>query len=382
MPTSVTLIAGLWLMAWSPSGGVPQFGSAGIAGPSGLHAAAGPARENPAALLDLTDEELKQRVESDLPSLGSLSIGTPSGAILINAVNLSEGPGLAIAPSADTWGTSETIAGIQTAVNKVHELFPDAQSIVVGDLSYADGGRMKRHGSHQAGRDADLGFYYAGGQRKWFEVGTAANLDLPKNWALVRALVTCTDVEAIFLDTRIQKLLYKYALSISEDKDWLDRIFQFSRGSRNAIISHVPLHRTHYHVRFYNPVAQELGRRAFPYLVEAKIVRPPVSTVRHVVQPGQTLGHLAARYGTSIRAIQQANGLTTTQLRAGRAYRIPVRAAAPPIAPIVVPLRMLPTQTPAAMAAAEWPTMLSLYGDRLGALMEFPILWPAAFPRF
>jgi Penicillin-insensitive murein endopeptidase/LysM domain len=382
MPTSVTAIAGLWLMVWSPSGGVPQFAAAGITGPAGLHATAGPARETPASLLDLTDDELKRRVESDLPSLGSLTVGTPSGAILVNAVHLSEGPGLAIAPTADTWGTSETIAGIQTAVDKVRELFPDTQPIVVGDLSYADGGRMKRHESHQAGRDADLGFYYTGGQRKWFEAGTAANLDMPRNWGLVRALVTCTDVEAIFLDTRIQKLLYKYALSISEDKDWLDRIFQFSRGSRSAIISHVPIHRTHYHVRFYNPVAQELGRRAFPYLVESNIVRPPVSTVRHVVKPGQTLGLLAARYGTSIRAIKLANGLTTAQLRAGRAYRIPVRAAAPPIEPVVVPLRLLPPQTPAAMAPAEWPTMLSLYGDRLGALMELPILWPSAFPRF
>ncbi|MEK6629150.1 MAG: hypothetical protein AABY89_00280, partial [Acidobacteriota bacterium] len=67
-----------------------------------------------------------------------------------------------------------------------------------------------------------------GGQARWYAPGTAANLDLPRNWALVRALITCTDVETILLDTRIQRLLYKYARSISEDKDWLDRVFQFS----------------------------------------------------------------------------------------------------------------------------------------------------------
>jgi LysM repeat protein len=217
-----------------------------------------------------------------------------------------------------------------------------------------------------------VGFYYKGGQARWFGPGTSANLDLPRNWALVRALVTCTDVETILLDTRIQQLLYKYALSISEDKAWLDRVFQFSRGSRDALIRHVAGHRTHYHVRLYSPLAQELGRKVFPHLVETKIIQPPVFTVRYVVQRGQTLGYLAARYGTSVRTIMQANGMTTTQLRAGRAYRIPVRAAVPPIEPLVVPLRRLPPQTPAAMQAATWPSMLSLYGEPPAVLAGFP----------
>lgn len=352
-----------------------------MAEPHDVRGTAGPARETPRSLLELTDEELKRRVESDLPSLGSLAIGKPSSAILINPISLPEEPYWQIAPSADTFGTAETIEGLQTAVEKVHELFPDTQPVFIGDISDADGGRLKGHQTHQAGRDVDLGFYYKGGKSKWFEVGTAANLDLPRNWALVRALVTCTDVETILLDTRIQRELYKYALSISEDKVWLDRVFQFSRGSKDAIIRHVPLHRTHYHVRFYSPVAQELGRRAFPYLVEANIVKAPMFTMRHVVQPGQTLGQLATRYGTSIRAIMQANGLSTTQLRAGRAYRIPGKAAAPPIEPVVVPLRMLPPQTPPEMAPVEWPTMLSLYGDRLSALVEFPWVLTLALPR-
>jgi LysM repeat protein/murein endopeptidase len=369
-------------MAWAPVGGVPPPAAAATAVPREWHRVAGPVRENLASPLDLTDEELRRRVESDLPSLGSLSIGAPSGAILLNAVNLPEGPYWLIAPSADTWGTSETIAGIQAAIEKVQELFPETQPLFIGDISDADGGRLKRHQTHQGGRDADFGFYYRDGKAKWFEPGSAANLDLPRNWTLVRALITCTDVETILLDTRIQKALYTYALSISEDKAWLDRVFQFSKGSKDAIIRHVPLHRTHYHVRFYNPVAQELGRRAFPFLVEAKIVQPPVFTVRHIVQPGQTLGHLATRYGVSVRAIMQANGLSTTQLRAGRAYRIPVKAAAPPIQAVVVPLRMLPPDTPAELGSATWPTMLSLYPERLGALLEPPRLLTLALPRF
>jgi penicillin-insensitive murein endopeptidase len=159
----------------------------------------------------------------------------------------------------------------------------------------------------------------------------------------------------VFLDTRIQRLLYKHALSIGEDKAWLDHVFQFARGARDAIVQHLPKHRTHFHVRFYNPIAQELGRRAYPVLVELGLVEPPAATVRHVVRRGQTLGLLASRYGTSTAAIMKANGLRTTRLRVGRGYRIPVRGTVAPLQAVVVPPRMLPPQTPPAMAGVDWP---------------------------
>ena len=102
-------------------------------------------------------------------------------------------------------------------------------------------------------------------------------------------------------------------------------------------MKHVAGHRNHYHVRFYNQVAQELGRRVHPVLVELKLVDPPVYTLRHVVRPGQTMGQLAARYGTSVRAITWPTACPAPCLRAGRSYRIPVKTAAPPSLPVVVP---------------------------------------------
>jgi penicillin-insensitive murein endopeptidase len=361
MLTPLEAIAGLWILA------APTWGAASppLSPPADLKTASAAARsaDTPAALLELTDEELLARIEADLASLGSLSIGRPSSATLFNGVALPANPRWEIAPNADSWGTSETIAAIQAAVDTVHELFPDTPPIVIGDISAPGGGRLKRHVTHQGGRDVDFGFYYKTGKGTWFARGTPANLDLPRNWALVRALVTRTDVETILLDTRIQRVLYQYALGLGEAKDWLDRVFQFSRGSSESIIRHVAGHQTHYHVRFYSSVAQELGRRAHPLLVQLNIMSPPAYTVSHVVRSGQTLGHLAASYGTSVRAIMQANGIRTTQLRVGRAYRIPVRgAAAPPAQPIVVPHRLLPTHTPDAMQAVDWPTPDSLYG--------------------
>jgi penicillin-insensitive murein endopeptidase len=382
MTTPVTILAGLWLMAWAPSGAAAYVPPPASVPAHATKAAADTSKSSRDSLLDLSDEELRRRVETDLSSLGSLSIGSPGSSKLVNAVNLPAGPRWIIAPAADTWGTTETMASLRTAIDKVHELFPETQPVFIGDISNADGGRMKRHESHQGGRDVDVGFYYKNGSVKWFESGTAANLDLARNWAFVRALVTCTDIEAIFLDTRIQKQLYNYALSVNEDKTWLDRVFQFSRGYRSAIVQHIPRHGTHYHVRFFNPVAQELGRRAFPFLVEFNVVKPPTYTVRHVVQQGQTLGSIASRYGTSVRAIMQANALATTQVRAGRSYRIPVRATAPPVAAVVVPLRTLPPATPTAMAAAEWPTLMSMYAERLAPLLDFQWMLTVALPRF
>ncbi len=361
MPLPIEVIVSLWLAAQPASSSSAPIGrvlpDARIASPAATASHVGPS-----SLLRLGDAELAAQIEADPGSIGSVSIGAPGSAVLFNAVSLEPGPGLTIAPGSDCWATSETIEAIETAIDTVQRLFPDTPNVAIGDISDRDGGRLKRHESHQGGRDVDFGFYYKPGKGMWFTVGTAATLDLPRNWALLRAIIARTDVDVIFVDTRIQRLLYQYALSIDEDRAWLDRVFQFSRGARDAIIQHLPNHRTHYHVRFYNPVAQELGRRAHPVLVQLKLMAPPVFTLAHLVRPGQTLGHLASRYGTSIRAIMQANGLATTQIRAGRVYRIPVRAAAPPPEPIVVPPRALPPVTPVILAGIDWPTSASQYG--------------------
>ena len=369
MKARLGLLAVAWLVAWPLGAGVPV---AALLAPSDavVSSSERSSRDAPASLLGLSDEELARRVELDLALVGSLSIGTPGSAMLINPVTLEPGPFWEIASRAAVFGTQETVDAIGAALSKVHELFPDAPPIVVGDISDEDGGRLKRHQSHQGGRDVDLGFFFKAGAVSHFANGTAANLDLPKNWALVRALVTCTDVEAILLDTRIQHLLYKYALGTGEDQAWLGRVFHFVKGTKSAVVKHVPRHRNHYHVRFYNPVAQELGRRLHPILVELNLVEPPVYTVRHVVRPGQTMGQLAERYGTSVRAIKAANGLPSTFLRAGRAYRIPVKAAAPPSVPVVIPYRPLPTTTPNVLAAVTWPDALSLYADSASVRYE------------
>lgn len=351
--TPLASIAGLWLLMWPDLTGTPAVT---FPVPERAEVRAEDSVPSPAALLEAGDDELMARVISDPGSLGSLSIGDAGGGRLFNPVAMPEDSRWVINAGAKTWTTTETIAALEAGIGTVNELFPDTPPVRIGDVSDADGGRLKRHLSHQSGRDIDVGFYVRGGLADHFVVGTDKNLDLARNWALVRAWVVRTDVDVILLDTRVQRFLYKYALSIGENKDWLDHVFQFSRGYRDAVVQHVRGHRNHYHVRFYNPVAQELGRRAYPLLVKAELMPPPIHTVRHVVRKGQTIGHLATRYGTSVRAIQVANGLKSTFLRAGRSYRIPVKAAVAQPAPVTIPQRLLPPSTPPAFDAVTWPT--------------------------
>ena len=80
----------------------------------------------------------------------------------------------------------------------------------------------------------------------------------------------------------------------------------------------------------------------YPLLVENGAAPPPF--VKHRAKSGDTLGALARRYGTSAKAIRAANGLTSTRLRAGRSYTIPIRKAPVDGGPVVVPPRRLPPE--------------------------------------
>lgn len=303
----------------------------------------------------LNSLQIRQLTETDPARLGSISLGFPSGGVLVNGRQMTSTSLWDVVNPDESWGTDETIAFVEQAIQTVHALFPDTAPLPVGDISHDDGGRLNRHQTHQAGRDVDLGFYLKTGNNTWRTRGTSRNLDLSRNWALVRALIVHTDVEAILLDRQIQRLLYNYALSIGEDQDWLRRVFQVPRGNGQSVVRHVANHYNHYHVRFYNRLAQEMGILAYPHLLELGIVKPPVVYINHRIRAGQTLGHLARRYGVPVRLIQQANGMRGTLLRVGQNCRIPVRDGVSRLPESVnVPPRCLPPATPPVLAGLDW----------------------------
>jgi murein endopeptidase len=295
-------------------------------------------------------EALLLTAQVDPKALGPLSIGTPDSGLLLNPVPLSPGSLWKVRNPSESWGTSETIDFIVSAIEAVEDRHPGSPPLVIGDLSNPRGGKLNRHRSHQAGRDADIGFYFQRGEVDSFVAPRKKDLDLPRTWALVRAFLTLTDVERIFVDRSLIGVLYQHAVAEGEDRSWLDDVF--GRTSEKGIIQHERRHKDHLHVRFYNPLAQEHGRVVYPVLVETGAAPPPM--VKHRVRQGETLGSLARRYGTSVSAIRAANGLRSSRLRAGRSYTIPIRRTPPDTGPVVVPPRRLPPDM-AAQATAPAP---------------------------
>jgi murein endopeptidase len=297
---------------------------------------------------------LRVLIQLDPRALGPLSIGSPNGGLLFNPRPMPQGELWTIRNPDETWATTETIGFVIRAMETVEKQFPGSPRLVVGDISRPDGGRLNWHASHQVGRDVDIGFYHRS-EVEDFLRARRSNMDIPRTWALVRALVTETDVHRIFLDRYIQRYLYSHALEIGEDEAWLDELFGRHTGGKDAIIQHVRRHRDHLHVRFHNARAQEWGRIAYPLLVKAGLAPGP--TVTHRVRSGETLSHLSRRYGTSTASIRRANGLRSSLIRAGRRYVIPIRKIPSEAEPVVVPPRLLPPEPrPAAEETAPETT--------------------------
>ena len=86
-------------------------------------------------------------------------------------------------------------------------------------------------------------------------------------------------------------------------------------------------------------------------------MRPEQNLAVHKVRPGQTLGHIAREYGSTIRAIQKVNHLRGSMLHLSQRLLIPLRkpcTKCPLPPPVSVPARCLPPEQPdvASLSAA------------------------------
>jgi len=155
---------------------------------------------------------------------------------------------------AGAWGTDKTVRAIQEAVAAYKRKSPSGPKVHIGDISKRGGGKFPPHLSHQHGRDVDIGYVLVGkdADETKFRHANAKNLDVARTWALIKAFVDTDEVTYIFMDHRIQKLLYDYAESKGVDEDTLDELFQYprGRGRSHGIIRHWKGHANHFHVRF------------------------------------------------------------------------------------------------------------------------------------
>ena len=287
----------------------------------------------------------KGQIEAELvlnpAALGSMSIGFTNAGALYNGVQMPEGDAWEVVDPDHAWGTGETIDYLSRCIRRVAEQFPTTPKMFIGHISGPRGGHLSPHVSHQAGRDVDVSYYYTADQTRWYLRANASNLDRARTWSFLKALVTDTDVELVLMDRGVQTLVRQYAVEHGEDRAWVDQLFD-GTAALPPLVRHAKGHATHIHVRFYNPIAQETGRRAYEVLLRRRIIQPPSYFVRHKVREGETLGHLAKKYRVPAKAIQQANGLKSSLIRASHDYKIPQRGGVKACPRALIPMRRTP----------------------------------------
>ena len=135
-------------------------------------------------------------------------------------------------------------------------------------------------------------------------------------------------------------MLREWALGQHEDEAWVKQVFEGGAGKR-AMILHARGHADHIHIRFFNPIAQETGRRAGPTLLAMGLLRKPVKApaaptvtyIIHRVVRAETLGMIARKYGVTVQQIRVANGLYTNRIKPKQELRIPRAIPAPSTPP-------------------------------------------------
>lgn len=201
---------------------------------------------------------------SEVPPSTSQSIGRTNRGRLIHPEQLPRHPGYVIRDRQRAFGTLETIMWTQDAFDAVAEAHERSPRLRVHDISDENGGFMRGHRSHQSGRDVDLTYY----QRRCpggvcpMERIRPRELDVARQWTLVRHWLVNNRVEAIFMDYRLMEALYREARRRGATRRQLARWFQchHGRGSRHGLIRHFAKHADHLHVRFVCPDTDERCR--------------------------------------------------------------------------------------------------------------------------
>ncbi|HQP37803.1 MAG TPA: penicillin-insensitive murein endopeptidase [Polyangiaceae bacterium] len=294
-------------------------------------------------LARVTDAEVARRVRKNPAELGPMSIGYPNQGRLFNGVRMPSGPHWQVVDPSHAWGTQETVDALTHAIEKVNQAFADTPRVVIGHISAKQGGRLAPHVSHQAGRDVDVGYYHDE-ELRWFARAGSQNLDRARTWELMKTLARETRVDLILIDRSIQKLLREWAKEHGEPEELLREMFEGGAGKR-AIVLHARGHADHIHVRFFNPIAQETGRRAGPVLLKMGLLKAPqkappavaTTMIVHRVVRGETLGMIARKYGVTVQQIRAANGLFSDRVKPKQELRIPKAVTSAPTPPARAP---------------------------------------------
>ncbi len=186
----------------------------------------------------------------------SESVGYPGDGKCEGTMPMVDGPGRELKHTPwKGWATETTVATLDLVLREWARRFPSEQPILVGNMSAREGGRLEPHSSHQSGRDVDLSYPQIWDRKEELNWRTmnGDNLHRELTWSLLELLRETEAIEAIFIDSKLQKLLYDYAVSTNRyTKDELAAWMEYPKppGTGKPLIQHVRGHEDHIHVRF------------------------------------------------------------------------------------------------------------------------------------
>lgn len=158
----------------------------------------------------------------------STAVGAPWSGGLRNGVQLpTRGTGFRFVRYGQ-WGTARMVNGIQYIGQRLARA--GAPTMQVGDMSYKNGGPIRRHKSHQNGRDVDI-----------FFISGRGGFDTASNWLLIRSALDnpYMRVSNVFISNQKKAALLSYARRIGDP--------MASRAA--SVMSYEPGHNDHFHIR-------------------------------------------------------------------------------------------------------------------------------------
>lgn len=153
------------------------------------------------------------------------------------------------------WGRQEAIEVITRVAEEMAWVMPEADPIIVGDISTQFGGELKGHISHRSGVDLDISVYWKGASTYLGDNPRASpyHLDLEANWLLIRSLIETGMVERILLDQRNIDRIKRFAIESGDlTPREANRIFPEPESRDRyltGVVHHAPQHQEHMHVR-------------------------------------------------------------------------------------------------------------------------------------
>ena len=155
-----------------------------------------------------------------------------------------------------TYGTQNMIDVLTSVAEEVAWLVPEADPLVIGDISKRGGGKLPGHMSHRGGLDVDIGLFFNNGEQPsmGFIDIPPSQLDRETMWVLIRALLDTGEVERILLDKSLVRVLRQYVVDSGElTREEAIKVFPYTTGKKaflnEDVVHHHPGHKHHIHVR-------------------------------------------------------------------------------------------------------------------------------------